>query len=278
VASQAKTDRRRIDPANENFMNAWVLLSLAILLLYLPRTLSSSRPGHSAKRPKPEIHGWLRPMHWIMIAYCALLHRLKTNGWAPLPETGPAILIANHTCGIDHVILQAGCRRVLGFMVAREYYEWSKIHFFCKLVRCIPVDRDGRDLRATRAALRALEEGRVLPIFPEGRVTPSSGRELGEIRPGAAFIAVRAGVPVIPAYIRGTPETDQIGESLITPSRAEITFGSAIDLSDFNRHQAGDKAVQAEVSRRFREAFLELQARGRGAHRVAERPEPAQVV
>ena len=63
---------------------------------------------------------------WLTIAYCGLWHRLKTNGWAPLPETGPAILIANHTCGIDHLILQAGCRRVLGFMIAREYYEWRQ--------------------------------------------------------------------------------------------------------------------------------------------------------
>jgi 1-acyl-sn-glycerol-3-phosphate acyltransferase len=238
--------------------------------------LSPRRPALTAKRPKPEIHGWLVPLHWLTIAYCGLWHRLKTNGWAPLPETGPAILIANHTCGIDHLVLQAGCRRVLGFMIAREYYEWSKIHFFCKLVGCIPVDRDGRDLRATRAALRAIEEGRVLPIFPEGRVTPTSGRELGDIRPGAAFIAVRAGVPVIPAYIRGTPETDQIGESLTTPSRAEVTFGSPIDLSEFNRHQAGDKAVQSEVSRRFMKAFLELRARAQaGARGASAQPEPA---
>jgi 1-acyl-sn-glycerol-3-phosphate acyltransferase len=259
-------------------MNSRVLLLLSIVLLYLPRTLLPRRPAPSANQSRPEIHGWLRLLHWLTLAYCGLWHRLKTNGWAPLPDTGSAILIANHTCGIDHLILQAGCRRVLGFMVAREYYDWTLIHFFCKLVRCIPVDRDGRDLRATRAALRALEEGRVLPIFPEGQITPLSGRVLGEIRPGAAFIAVRAGVPVIPAYIRGTPETNRIGKSLTTPSHAEVTFGSPIDLSEFNRHQAGDKAVQSEVSRRFMQAFLELRARGRAAHDALETPEPAQVV
>jgi 1-acyl-sn-glycerol-3-phosphate acyltransferase len=239
-------------------MNSRFLLALTIVLLILPYIILSARSGLSGQPLQPEIHGSLRPMHWVVIAYCALWHRLRTNGWAALPDRGPAILIANHTCGIDHLILQAGCRRVLGFIIAREYYDWSLIHWFCKLIGCVPVNRDGRDLQAIRAALRALANGRVMTTFPEGRITPSSGRELGPLLPGAAFLAVRAGVPVIPAYIRGTPETNQIGESLITPSRAVVCFGDPIDLADFEPNQAGEKAVQTEVSRRFREAFLRL--------------------
>ena len=244
-------------------MNGWLLLAQSVLLLALPGILLNSWMRNRETPDRPEISGMLRPMHKIMIFYCALTHRLKTNGWAPLPEHGPAILIANHTCGIDHLILQAGCRRVLGFMIAREYYEWPSIHWFCKLVHCIPVNRDGRDVHATRRALAALTDGRVVPIFPEGRITPLSGRQIGEIRPGAAFIAVRSGAPVFPAYIRGTPATDQIGKSLITPSAAVVIFGPPIDLSDFESGQAGDKDVQAEVSRRFLHALLDLQARSR---------------
>ncbi|MFO0890173.1 MAG: lysophospholipid acyltransferase family protein [Isosphaeraceae bacterium] len=241
-------------------MNGPILLAVSTLVLVLPLLLSHLSNANRPKRPRPEIHGALRPMHWMMMGYCGLMYRLRTNGWAPLPEAGPALLIANHTCGIDHMILQAGSRRVLGFMIAREYYEWDKIHWFCKLVGCIPVNRDGRDIFATRTALRALEDGRVVPIFPEGKITPSSGRELGEIRPGAAYLAVRSGVPVIPAYITGTPLTNQIGESLKTRSRAFVRFGPPLDLTDFHPDQAGDKEVLVEVSRRFREAFLALRA------------------
>jgi 1-acyl-sn-glycerol-3-phosphate acyltransferase len=146
-------------------------------------------------------------------------------------------------------------------MVAREYYEWPRIHGFCRLVRCIPVNRDGRDISATRAAFKALKEGRVLPIFPEGHIVPASGRRLDEMKPGTAFLAVRARVPVVPAYIWGTPETDQIGESLRSPSRARVIFGEPIDLSDIDAEAAGDRTVQAEVSERFKKAFLLLQAR-----------------
>jgi 1-acyl-sn-glycerol-3-phosphate acyltransferase len=260
-------------------MTAWALSCLAILMLVFPSVILPVRPRGPDDRSKPEIDATLRVMHWIMIAYCALWYRLKTNGWAPLPATGPALLIANHTCGIDHLVLQSGCRRVLGFIIAREYYDWKTIHWFCTRVRCIPVNRDGRDLQAIRAALRALGEGRVVPIFPEGRITPSAGRELGEMLPGAAYLALRARVPVYPAYIHGTPETDQIGPSLRTAARAFVTFGPPIDLSDFVREDAGDKAAQAEVSRRFRAAFLDLRDRSQNqsAYRYAGLSEPVPI-
>jgi 1-acyl-sn-glycerol-3-phosphate acyltransferase len=241
-------------------MNGPLLLTIAILILLLPKLLLSVRLRVTPRRPRHEVNGVLVVMHWIMIGYCCLMYRLRTNGWAPLPEFGPAILIANHTGGIDHMVLQSGCRRVLGFIIAREYYDWKPIHWFCKLVKCIPVNRDGRDLAATRAALRALEEGRVVPIFPEGRVTPSSGRLLGELRPGAAYLAVRSGAPVIPAYITGTPPTGQIGLSLTTRSHAFVRFGPPIDLSEYSRDQAGDKEVLAMVTDRFLKAFLALRA------------------
>ncbi len=90
---------------------------------------------------------------------------------------------------------------------------------------------------------------------------PTSGRQIDEMKPGTAYLAVHAQVPVIPAYIRGTPATNEIIEALVTPSQARVYFGPPIDLSDFRRDQAADKEVQAEVSRRFRDALLALQAR-----------------
>jgi 1-acyl-sn-glycerol-3-phosphate acyltransferase len=242
-------------------MNPWFLLLLTLLLLALPGLLP--HPAHKVPRRdgQPEIRGMQRVIHWIFRVYCALWHQLRSEGLAPLPDSGPAILIANHTCGIDHMLLQAASRRALGFMIAREYYELPWLRGFCSSVGCIPVNRDGRDLAAIRAALRALGKGRVVPIFPEGRIVPASGRRLGEMRPGGAYLAIRAGVPVVPAYIFGTPRTDEILESLVTPSRASLFFGEPIDLSDIPPDRAGDKAVQAEVSRRFEAALLALQAR-----------------
>jgi 1-acyl-sn-glycerol-3-phosphate acyltransferase len=242
-------------------MNSWALVFLTLGLLLLPRILLPQARSDSGATGKPEIHGILRVLEWMNWSYCVALHQLNIEKRAPLPKVGPAILIANHTCGIDHMLLQAACDRVLGFMVAREYYEWWWLKGFCRLVGCIPVNRDGRDFSATRAAIRALKDGRVLPIFPEGHIVPASGRGLDEMKPGSAYLAIHAQVPVIPAYVSGTPETDQILKSLVTPSRARVLFGEPIHLSDIRPERSGDKEVQSEVSERFRKALLALQER-----------------
>lgn len=242
-------------------MNPWLPFCLAILLLSIPGTpRGSTRAGPTADS-MPEMPGLLGVLHWSFRVYCVLWHRLRTDRWAPLPGTGPAILIANHTCGIDHMLLQSSSRRLLGFMVAREYYDAPWLRWICSFIGCIPVNRDGRDVAAIRAGLRALGEGRVLPIFPEGMIIPASGRRLGPFKPGTAYIAIRAGVPVVPAYIIGTPPTDEIIWSLATPSRARVFYGDPIDLSDIARHRAGDKSVQSVVIERFESALLALQAR-----------------
>ncbi len=241
-------------------MSAWLLLTLMILVLVLPRLVV----GAASTGRRPEIHGFLRVVAALNTVYCRLWHRFEQDGPAPLPAAGSAILISNHTCGVDHMLLQASCRRLLGFMIAREYYNKKSIHWICRYIGCIPVDRDGRDFSATRAALRALSQGRVLPIFPEGRIVPESGRRLDPMKPGAAYLAIRAQAPVIPAFIWGTPPTNEIIPSLKTASHARVIFGPPIDLSDFPAHQAGDKRAQAEVCRRFEKALLALRDRSIG--------------
>jgi len=241
-------------------MSPWTLLLLSLLLLLFPRYLLSATHRTRYAESMPEIHGPLRVLYWVFQFYCGIWHQLSTEGQAPLPESGPAILISNHTCGIDHLLLQVSSRRLLGFMIAREYYESPWLRGICSYIGCIPVNRNGHDHAAIRAALKALERGRVLPIFPEGRIVPASGRRLEAIKPGSAYLAIRARVPVVPAYIIGTPPTDEIMDSLLTPSKARVIFGSPIDLSDIAPRLAGNKAVQAEVSERFKRALRALQA------------------
>jgi 1-acyl-sn-glycerol-3-phosphate acyltransferase len=243
-------------------MHSALLPALAALLLFLPWAIAPRSPR------KPEIHGFLVPLWWVNAFYCALMHRLVCEKQAPLPAHGPAILISNHTCGIDHMILQAGSQRVLGFMIALEFYNHWLCNLFCRLLHCIPVKRDGRDLAATRAALRALEEGRVVPIFPEGRIRATSGREFGAPKPGAAFIALRARVPVVPAYIQGTPTTGDVFKDLYTASHARVVFGPPIDLTDFESSN-GQPTRQALdiVSERFMNAIKALRDQSLAAER-----------
>ncbi len=219
------------------------MLACTVAVLSLPMVLDRSPPP----RKDWEFRGFLAFLWYLNSAYCKVVHRLQTEP-APLPATGPAILISNHTCNIDHFLLQAGSGRKLGFMIAREYYEFWAFRPFCEMIGCIPVNRNGNDTTATRSALRALKEGRVLPIFPEGRILQTSGREIGEGHPGVAFIAMKANVPIIPAYIRGTPKSNVFLRSFLTPSHARIVYGKPIDLADFAVPEGHDYERAARVA------------------------------
>jgi 1-acyl-sn-glycerol-3-phosphate acyltransferase len=211
-------------------------------------------PARAAK----ETSGLVGLLWWLNAGYCAFWHRLALADDDPLPPEGSALLISNHTCCIDHMLLQASTSRLLGFMIAKELYDIWLFKPFCALSGCIPVRRDGRDVSATRGALRALGEGRVVPVFPEGKITPTSGRELGPGKPGVAYLALRAGVPVIPAYIWGTPETIKVGPSYWTPSRARVLFGPPVDLADLTGNGRVERDDVAEVTERLMAAIRRL--------------------
>jgi 1-acyl-sn-glycerol-3-phosphate acyltransferase len=243
-------------------MSFWGVFGIAAGVLFAPWALMP-------RRKHDDMRGVVRLLWCLNALYCEVWHRLEVKGTPPVPESGPAILISNHTCCIDHVILQATTRRLLGFMIARELYDYWLFRPFVALSGCIPVRRDGRDLSATRAALRALQEGRILPVFPEGRILPTSGRELGEGKPGVAFIAARARVPVIPAYICGTPETNKVTRSFLTPSRARVYFGAPVDLSDLTSDGRADLDA---VTDRFMGAIRGLRDTAQGE--AGTRPDP----
>ena len=237
------------------------LLVASIVLLLSPWLL---RPRATHVEQRSDIRGLLGILWWINRAYCATWHQLILINKAPLPAHGPAILIANHTSGVDNFLLQAGSDRVLGFMILDQIYKVWPLNLFCRLLDCIPVKRDGRDLSATRDALRALKNNRILPIFPEGRITPKSGREFGEGKPGAAFLTLQARVPVIPAYIRGTPETPNVWKAGVTPSRARVIFGEPLDLSEFytkSTDRSAEKANLIALTNRLMDAIKALRDR-----------------
>jgi 1-acyl-sn-glycerol-3-phosphate acyltransferase len=219
------------------------------------------------RREPEEVRGINRLLWWINRFYCTFLHRVESKSPDTLPKQGSALLICNHTCCIDHLLLQSATRRVLGFIIAQEYFDFWLFRPFCRLTGCIPVRRDGKDLAATRAALRAIKEGRVVVIFPEGHIVPTSGRELGEGKPGAAFLALNAKAPVVPAYLCGTPPTNEVIPSLFTPSRVQVWFGPVVDLDDLLNDPRPDREKLAAATDRLMASIRALRDRAMGEPR-----------
>jgi len=118
-----------------------------------------------------------------------------------VPGEGGVLLVANHQSYLDPMIAVAGLRRMVSFMARSTLFQ---NRFFGRLIRSVnafPIDREGRDTRAIREAIRRLREGGALLIFPEG--TRTRDGSVGVLRGGMDIVARRARVPVVPVAIDG---------------------------------------------------------------------------
>lgn len=200
----------------------------------------------------PALKPWLQVLHRLNGLYARGLHDLKVVGRCPVPATGPAILVANHTAGLDPSVLQSTCPRVIVWMMTSAFYEMRALGWLFRSLDAISVDAEGAGSGAVRAALRALRDGRVLGIFPEGRIEKTP--ELMPLQDGVAMFALRSGAPVCPAWIEGTQRRASMLEGYLCPQQVEIRFGAPFRLSDASN---GEEAVRRGTGR-IRDALLQL--------------------
>lgn len=186
--------------------------------------------------------------------YVAFMFRWRANGRCPYPESSGALILSNHRSPIDPLMAwmnshlrhdeHARSTRVIGYLMAREYYEQPGLTgWISRAMQSIPVDRDGHDMGPTREAVRRLQRGELIGIFPEGGINTGDG--LKAANPGIAFLALKAGVPVIPVYIHGVPRTKDMVSPFYTPSRVRVTYGTPIDLSLWQGQRKTQELLQA---------------------------------
>jgi 1-acyl-sn-glycerol-3-phosphate acyltransferase len=156
-----------------------------------------------------------------------LLWRVHFTNQAPAELKAGAVLVANHRSSVDPFFVQLAARRRVHWMVAREYCEHSVFGIILRWAQAIPTNRSGMDTAATKAAIRLTKVGRLVGMFPEGRLNHTRA-PMVSIRSGAAMVAERAGVPIVPLYIAGSPYRREVWSPLIMPAHVAITFGTPI--------------------------------------------------
>ena len=136
----------------------------------------------------------------VLTVYNAVIHPLRVTGKEHLPKGQGYILAMNHTSFRDAVTAFLILPNNARYMAKKELFDIPPLRWLITKAGAFPVDRDGTDLTAMRTALGALKEQLPLVIFPEGhRYTDG---QIHEFKTGVSFIALRAGVPIVPARIR----------------------------------------------------------------------------
>jgi 1-acyl-sn-glycerol-3-phosphate acyltransferase len=178
------------------------------------------------------------------------LFDLRVHGIEHLPESGSFILAANHHNYLDGVVLGVAVPRPISFLVMPRVFRATPLHPpIHRRIGSIPVNLERPDPGAIKRVLRVLEAGRVVGIFPEGPFSQEGRLVRGQ--PGAAMIALRAGVPIVPAAIAGTYEALR-ARRFYLPRRhpVSVRFGAPLYFERL-RHRPAARAVREEITYRI---------------------------
>jgi 1-acyl-sn-glycerol-3-phosphate acyltransferase len=123
------------------------------------------------------------------------------EGLENVPPQGAAILMINHIAFVDPIVVLHSLPRNIVPMAKVEVFDYPVVSIFPRIWGVIPVRREEGDRKAVRLALEVLRAGEVILVAPEA----TRGPQLQEGKEGVAYLASRAGVPVVPVAIEGTP-------------------------------------------------------------------------
>lgn len=204
---------------------------------------------------EPWISLWLYHLFkWSVVS--PLLHtyfRGQIYGAENVPRQGPLLIVSNHASDFDPPILSNCVGRPVAFMAKQELFEVPVLSTLIRWYGAYPVKRGAGDRAAIRAALTILERGWATGIFLQGTRTVD-GR-IDQPKLGAALIAAKAGIPLLPVSLWGTqviisrgsriprsvPVTVRIGHLIPPPQstgRVELTIATQQCVAQIHALQA----------------------------------------
>ena len=131
----------------------------------------------------------------------SLLHPLRVEGLENVPQEGPVLLCPNHSSAIDPILLviALGRRYPIRIMAKQQLLKIPVLGAILRGIGVFPVDRGNSDIGAVKTAIRSLKDGWNLLLFPEGTRVREPGTVA--VKGGAAMMAIRSGVDMVPMFI-----------------------------------------------------------------------------
>jgi 1-acyl-sn-glycerol-3-phosphate acyltransferase len=221
------------------------------------------------KDPEP-VRAWTWPHYTLArVILFPTLFRLtggfRVTGREHIPPRGPALIAANHLSFLDPPAVGSALPRRTYYFAKKELF----VPVFGRIIRscyAFPVDREGDDKAAFRHAIHLLQAGEILTVFPEGGRSEDGSLQTGGR--GAALIAARAGVPIIPCALSGTDQVLPLHAKFLHRGFIQVSFappiptrGGAAGRATKLDLQAITDQVMAEIARLRAEQEAYLRAR-----------------
>lgn len=175
---------------------------------------------------KPDL-AFYRVARLVLVAgACRLLFRLSVEGRENLPKSGAYVVAPVHRSNLDTVFVGAISRRRLRYMGKDSLWKNKVTAFVFSALGGFPVHRGTADREALRRCMDVIEGGEPLVLFPEG--TRQTGYKVETLFEGAAYVAARTGVPVVPVGIGGSERAMPKGAKFIHPTKVHLVIGTPI--------------------------------------------------
>lgn len=200
-------------------MITWIVIVILIVIAFFWWGFNRCLAAHHADWGAPGLNA----LDGLNRLFCRFYYGLESDKLLDLPETSGAVLMANHSSGVDSLLMAAISPRPVRFLISSEqYYRFGLIWLFKKM-GCIPVDLKGHPETALRVALQALEQGEVIVLYPQGGFALADKPEK-KLKKGGFWLAQQTQTPIYPVHIYGTRGKGWVILSLFIPMRVQLTL------------------------------------------------------
>jgi 1-acyl-sn-glycerol-3-phosphate acyltransferase len=160
-----------------------------------------------------------------LVGFCRVWMRMTVEGRENVPTTGAFVLAPTHRSNLDTPIAAACTTRRMRFMGKDSLWKHQPARYVLSAIGGFPVQRGTADREALTRSIE-LVKNEPLVLFPEGE--RKSGEVVEPLKDGAAFIAAKAGVPIIPVGIGGSERVMPKGSKFIYPRKVHVVIGKPL--------------------------------------------------